>query len=275
MTVTCDIGGRTCAQNKTNLAPGQWRAVLVDLAGVSDAPPRPGGAPTLTFSIAGPGPVWCDDIMLIDNTQWLVGSEESAAAGKWSVNRRGLNYVCDVPGKFTVRLSTSEAISTGWHVEEANEIRARFASNGKEKLLTIFPDGRSYWDGSYRPLEAELRRETLWAEQQSSPAQIEIPETMGRLERRSPGDANNDGYNESRAAYQIIAAGPRLEATIVPQSVPVLRPMLEISGLPPGKVLVTIEGRLIDQVLRFDDGTLLVEIPGKIERPTEISLRVQ
>jgi hypothetical protein len=98
---------------------------------------------------------------------------------------------------------------------------------------------------------------------------------MGRLNRTAPGDANNDGFDETRGSYSIIATGPRLELQILPRSVPVARPVLEISGLPPGEPLVTVEGQLIDRTARLPDGTLLVELPLQFNRPLAVNLRIQ
>jgi hypothetical protein len=39
--------------------------------------------------------------------------------------------------------------------------------------------------------------------------------------------------------------------------------------------LVTVEGLLVEQTHRLDDGTLLVDIPTKLDRPTTVTLRVQ
>ena len=36
-----------------------------------------------------------------------------------------------------------------------------------------------------------------------------------------------------------------------------------------------IEGRLIERSVRLPDGTLLVELPGRIDRPTMVNLRIQ
>jgi hypothetical protein len=280
--LVCQLGGRTLARNPVTLAPGKWTPVMVDLSPIVDGQQKldPGGAaPSLSFSIESPGSgssVWCDDIILIDNTQWLVGSDDHATGpDQWTIRRRGFNFICDVPGKFAMRLVTADGNDAGWHVEEANDMRARFSSSGKNKTLTVMPDGRSYWDGNFRPLAADLRSEPLWAEQQNSPAEISVPETLGRVDRRSAGDENNDGYNEARAAYEIIATGPRLEVTIIPRSIKVLRPMLEISGLPSGKAVVTLEGRLVEHTLRLEDGTLLADIPAMIERPTTVDVHVK
>ena len=101
------------------------------------------------------------------------------------------------------------------------------------------------------------------------------PEELGRVSRQTEGDANNDGYNERRGAYQLIANESRLEVTFSPRSSALLRPVLEITGLPAGDVLVTVEGKLIEKTTRLSDGTLLVLVPTKIDRTTTISVRVQ
>jgi hypothetical protein len=275
--VSCEIGGVVYARSATTLQPEKWTAALVDLANPVDPSITPSGAPSLTFTIDSPGgaDLWCDDVLLIDNTRWIVGRAESIAQGKWTVSRRGMNYICGVPNEFTIRLMPAEIQPDGWKLDEANVFRACFSSTGRNKTLTIFPDGRSYWDGAFRPLSGELKSDSTWQDQQTSPAQVEIPETMGRLERRTPGDENNDGYNEARACYMILAVGPRLEMTITPRSVPVSKPMLEIKGMPPGEALVTVEGHLLERTLRLPDDTLLVEIPGKIDRPTAVNVRIQ
>jgi hypothetical protein len=275
--VSCEIGGVAYARSATTLQPGKWTAALVDLANPVDSNSTPSGAPTLVFTIDSPGgaDLSCDDVLLIDNTRWIVGRPETVAQGKWTVSRRGMNYMCGVPNEFTIRLTPLEVQTDGWKLDEANVFRACFSSTGRNKTLTIFPDGRSYWDGAFRPLSGGLRSDSTWQDQQTSPAQIEIHETMGRVERRTPGDENNDGYNEAHACYMITATGPRLEMTLTPRSVPIARPMLEIKGMPPGEALVTVEGRLINSILRLPDDTLLVEIPGKIDRPTAVNVRIQ
>jgi hypothetical protein len=272
-------GARTIARNTVTLVPEKWSPAMLDISTIADSQQKLETPPSLLFSVdeASGANVWCDDVVLIDNTQWLVGSEEQAPTSpeQWTIRRRGFNVLCDVPGKFSMRLASSEGNENGWRIEESNEMRARFTSSGKNKTLTIFPDGRSYWDGNFRPLAAGLRSEPLWAQQQDSPAEIRVPETMGRIDRRTAGDENNDGYNEARAAYEIIATGPRLEVTIIPRSVRVLRPMLEITGLPAGKATVTIEGRLVERTMRLEDGTVLADIPAVIERPTTVDVHVK
>jgi hypothetical protein len=273
ITVICDIGGRTLARNRIELPPKQWAAVMVDLSNPLEGARNLSGLPSLSFIINTSGEVWCDDVLLIDNTHWIIG-EKPIGAG-WSLRRLGFNYLCERSGTFSIRLPTVEFTPGGWKVEESNHCRARFSSTGKNKSLTIYSDGRSYWDGKFQGLSNETKSEPLYAQQQDSPAEIQIEETMGRVERRSAGDENNDGYNEIRGAYMLSATGPRLEFNIVPRTVNTYHPVFEISGMPEGKVLATVEGRLVEQVTRVEDGTVLVEIPTKIARPTTVNLRVQ
>jgi hypothetical protein len=95
------------------------------------------------------------------------------------------------------------------------------------------------------------------------------------VNRNSDGDANNDGYNETLGAYQVIAKGPRMEMTLAPASAELVRPLIEISDLPAGKPLVTLEGRLIESLTRLKNGNVLIEVPARIERPTTLNVRIE
>jgi hypothetical protein len=95
------------------------------------------------------------------------------------------------------------------------------------------------------------------------------------VDRNSAGDADNDGYNEARGAYQIRAAGPRLEIGFAPRTPTVMRPVFEVTGMPAGKAVVTIEGRLVEGPERLPDGTLLIDIPARVNRPTTVSVKIQ
>jgi hypothetical protein len=160
-----------------------------------------------------------------------------------------------------------------WTLDEANAMRVRFSGVGEESV-TLYSDGRSYWAGDFRPVLAAASQ-AAYVHQHASPAEVSVPEAMGRLERRTPGDANNDGYNEQRGAYQIRASGARIDVKLAPQSVALVNPILEVSDLPPGEVLATLEGKLVEHVVRADDGRVLVMIPARIERPMTLNLRVK
>lgn len=294
ITVSVIKDGQTISTHTVGLPAGRWGAAMADLSKLS-APPMvseasgapaarmaqlgemPGNVPAtanleLRFVISAASAIWCDDVLLVDNKQDLVGN--SADPNGWSLQRNGFEYVCRAPGKYSVQFATADAEAAGWTIAEINPMRVRLTSNGKTQQVTIYADGRSYWDGQFKALAADLR-DPIYAQQQQSPASIVMIAAQGRVDRRTDGDANNDGYNEARGSYQILAAAPRLELTIQPRSVPVYRPVLEIAKLPPGKAIVTVEGQLIDGTQRLDNGTLLVEIPAKIERSTNVTVHVE
>jgi len=282
--------------HEVELAPGTWTGVFAELPAEANQQV----VPSLVFDLQSPhGTIWCDDVMLIDNYRVLTGPSEAMAPDTqnasalasgvgsgtasndvltgamppWMILRRGLNFVGSAPARFNFKLATSEASSGGWIVDEASPMRARFHSTSN-RFMTVYADGRAFWDGQYKPMSVAARDPTLVAQHQS-PAQIEVAEGMGRVDRNTPGDANNDGYNETTGSYRIIASGPRVELRFAPTKSPVLSPILEISGLPFGKPLVTLEGRLIEQSTRTSSGTLLVELPAKIDRPVTVNVRIE
>jgi hypothetical protein len=251
--------------------PGRWQGVFIDLTTIRSQSTEPG---LLTFRVEGGGPVYCDDVAIVNNTKVL---EEPAAASPgsgWTIRQAGLATVVDRPGRFTFTLKTPEAVSDGWVCEEANAMRARFVTAGG-RTWTIYAEGRQYQDGQFNAQGSTAEAAPYFARQHASPAEVLVAEEFGRVDRDTPGDKNNDGYNELRGAYQLIANSMRFEATLRPTTPALVRPVLEISRLPAGEVLATVEGRLIENSVRLGNGTLLLELPITIERPTTVNVRVK
>lgn len=261
------------ARNVARLSPGVWQAVMLDISTVPEPSVR-GAALSLKFEFLTSGKVWCDDVMLVDNSQTLFQPPAAAAAGTWSIRRRGLNYIGDMPDHYRFTLPAPYESDRGWSLVEVNNLRARFSAFDGARQLVIYSDGRAFLNGAYRPIGGARGIPAL-TEAHASPAQIEIAQGAGRVNRSAPGDANNDGYNETLGSYALIAAGPRMELTITPRSAILLNPILEIANLPSGELLVTSEGRLIERWERLADGTVLIEVPGPVERSTVVNLRVQ
>jgi hypothetical protein len=215
-----------------------------------------------------------DDLMLVDNRKVFIGSQKDAP---WSIARRGFSFVGSAVGAFSFNLATTDAAANGWSLDEANQMRARFHSSGDSsgaKNLTVYYDGRAIWDGQYRAMSVATQN-PLYAAAHQSPGTIDIAEEMGRIDRNSAGDSNNDGYNELSGSYHIIATGPRIELRLTPHNSPLIRPVLEVTGLPPGKILVTLEGQGIEQICRLNNGAVLVELPARIDQAVTIDLRVE
>jgi hypothetical protein len=269
-TITLTLEDGTTLTRTQPVEPNRWSAAWIDITSLPSGSARPA---TLTFAFTGKSPVWLDDVLVTDNTAWLVGA--STDDEPWSVRRRGYAIYVESPNRFRMTLDTRAGKPNGWTLEEVGPARVRLSSPGETKHLTVYSDGRSYWDGEWRPLSPQARSEP--GDQHRSPAAISVPESMGRVNRQTPGDLNNDAYNERVGAYQLTASGARLDVTISPRSTALVRPVLEIAGLPQwGKPLVTIEGRLVDAdaSVRTPDGRLLVTLPFRIDRTTTVNIRV-
>jgi len=264
-------GERPLTSSTVRPVPATWTAAMLDLSHVAASPStRPTSDYRLRLSWRGVEPLLVDDVMLVDNTQHLL----DGAGGGMSVRKRGMKIVCEHPGRFAVSLDMLEGNPEGWTVEEVSPLRARFAGGGKTRSLVIYDNGLSYWDGKPRSLFGMLRLEDGWQRQHDAPARLVVGQTPGRVLRTTPGDADNDGYNELTGAYQLEAQGARLELTIEPRE-QVISPVLEIVGLAPGKLVVTVEGRLVDSHARLPDGRALVVIPLKLQRPASVLVRAQ
>lgn len=307
VTIGVEGGDVSVSPRRVQLTRESWTTALVDLSNSARSSVASIADNTLLVITLPPNApeLWVDDVVLIDNSKTIVSTaaapvsatpaEEYTVTARvgaatapvpaaatlapdgagWLLQLRGLSYIGESPGKFNFKLLTSDASRSGWRIEEANAVRARFSSDGPAKTLAVYSDGRAYKDGEWSPMSAAVRDNPDYLAAHQSPAEISVAETLGRVNRNTPGDANNDGYNEQRGAHQIIATEARLELKIIPHTSAITNPVLEISGLPEGSVLVTVEGRLIDRGERLPDGTLLVELPVRIDRPTIVNLRVQ
>jgi hypothetical protein len=269
VTMRCNLDGYAPLERSMIVAGSEWKALLLDLTELVPTKKNANGVAIL--EIQTDAPVYLDDVLIIDNTREFIPPSE----GGWSIVQRGFKIKVDRPSMFQLSLNSAQGKVDGWEVEETSPVRARFSMPGTSKSLTVYNDGRSFWDGAFKPLSAATRDDKAYATQHSSPARIAVPEDLGRIIRNSPGDANADGYNESRGCYTIRAATPRLQIEIASGATPVTRPVFEITGLPEGKVLVNVEGQIVDAATRLPDGTVLLMLPLRFARTTQISLRVE
>jgi len=190
---------------------------------------------------------------------------------RWTVKRRGDAFIVDHPDRFTFTITTAD----GWSIVEASPARATFVSTGRPSSLTVYADGRAYCDGEFKSINPWMSDAGAIAAAHDSPAQISVAPQLGRVDRNTPGDEDNDGYNEARGAYQIVASGPRVDITIAPKTALLARPVLEISNLPPGNVIATIEGELVPSPRRLANGNVLIELPARLQRAATVVVCVE
>ncbi len=263
--------GDVLVHRRERLPAGRWSSVMLDVAGMS--PTDGAGRLVIEFDHPLTAPLRLDDALLIDNQEWIVGDGDMSdnPPGMWTICRRGFQVQGESPEGFAFSVSIEGAAGEAWRIEDAGPLRVRFSHLHADRHQTIYADGRAYLDGEYRP---RMQTPALWrfAAQHLAPGSIEIEERLGRVIRNSPGDANNDGYNESRGSYPLHVNGPRASFQIHPAGSPIHQPILEISGLPQGPALVTVEGQLVETSFRLEDGTLLVRLPMTLERDTTVSV---
>jgi hypothetical protein len=272
LTAVYEVKGTGLASTTVELPAERWTPVLLDVGALPERARREIGSLRFRFHQSLAEPVWFDDFVVLDNAETLVDWKGPNHL-RWIVSQHGFRYVVESPGNFKMTLKSPELVPDGWRLVEANSIRAVFGSTGPEKLRVIYYDGRQFVDGRYEPLGRDMAQGIV-GQSHRAPSQIEIVHEMGRVVRNSPGDSNNDGYAERSGAYQLRSNGPRLEFGIVPGG-QLLRPVVEIAGLPPGRVTVNMEGLLVERTERTHDGRLLVALPGLLERVTLVSVTVK
>ncbi|MGC4033551.1 MAG: hypothetical protein QM754_17830 [Tepidisphaeraceae bacterium] len=204
-----------------------------------------------------------DDVLLVNNRRVL-----AELPGVWTVENDGLSIVVKTPGTEPRTIPSLAAAADGWAVSEVSPLRLRLTDATGRRQWVLLPDGTSVIDGR---LDS---RDTLQRLSFGSPGDLAVDDATGRIDLETPGDANNDGFNETRAAYQVIATAARVRLKLTPAGNPIVWPLFEIHGLPPEATVVTAEGKLIDRTARLPDGTLLVQLPIRIEEPTEITVGV-
>jgi hypothetical protein len=250
-----------------------WTPVLLDLT-----PLTAGGSTDigqLAMQVEG-GAVYCDDVLVLNNFREFQVPPPTAAPGVgWTIRQVGSDISVERLGRFRIACKTPEADLDGWTLEEANELRVRLASVAGHHW-TVYLEGRQYLDAQFSALVAMMGHATeYYAEQHASPAEMVVPDEFGRVDRDTPGDQNNDGYNERRGAYELAAHGTRFEVAIRPHAIPLVRPVLEITGLAAGDALITVEGHLVEEYTRLPNGTLLVEMPMALRRPTTVNITIR
>jgi hypothetical protein len=93
--------------------------------------------------------------------------------------------------------------------------------------------------------------------------------------RRSPGDADGDGFNESTGSLEVRALSDRVRLRVRPiEDGVVPSGLIEVSNLGAGEVRATLAGRLMREVVRLPDGRVLVGLDVRIDRESDVEIRV-
>ncbi|MEM8873454.1 MAG: hypothetical protein AAGD32_04265 [Planctomycetota bacterium] len=169
----------------------------------------------------------------------LVDNQRDLHDNGWTVAQRGL-----------VRNAGGIDLIGVEPVVEANDLR--FRAGGE----TVYRNGQRYTLGRQLP----------------TPGKIVGPDV--RVVRTSPTDIDGDGFDDGRGAFVLVVNEPRAALMLEPRR-PITDPAFEMTGLPPGEVIVTFAGALSAQHTRLPDGTVLFVLPGTFEQATPIQIRVR
>ena len=236
----------------TRTEPGLWQFVAIDLTQIKkDA----FAGRRVNLRIEGSGVIDIDDLLLVNNRQTLV---QTTGPLGWTVTRSGLWLTAQWPDGKSLRF----AVPGEFTIEEANSIRVRLG-NGRASVREriIYCDQRVINDA------------VLAGNYTGPTGEITVDESSGRLNRTTPGDADNDGYNERHGAYQLIAKQPRMTLKLTPHAgKTVLNPVIEINGIT-GPLVAMIEGTLHSLTASPNSTSHLILIPLHIERTTTITIR--
>ncbi|HEX8325531.1 MAG TPA: hypothetical protein VF595_16635 [Tepidisphaeraceae bacterium] len=254
VTTTLVVDGRPVGDTTRDVPPGVWAFVAIDLTD-ENVVRHLRNAKSIELRFNSPDGFDLDDVLLVDNRRTL-----AEGANGWAVRQAGLSLDVRVPGVGPVQIETVAAGRGGWVVEEVSAVRLRVRDVPAERYWTLLASGQSILNGKpFKP---------------ATVAEVTPDAATARPDRETPGDTDNDGYNERRGAYAIVARGPRVRLSIDPGRQPADSPVFEVKGLPPGPAAVTAGGRLVEATARLADGTLLVMVPMVIDRPTEITVAV-
>ena len=273
-----EIEGISMVDYDLEVPAGQWTPVVLDISTLTGEAARRIGSLRLTFPAGTAQPVWMDDVVLINNERGIVtDGNEQPSPSAWRISERGFNFTIERRGGFRELLPMAQSTAGGWSLAEANELRARFTSKGPVKQRVMYSDGRQYIDGRYEPLGGRIEAVDRGIDRQhAQPAEVQVRTPGARVNRTHPGDANNDGYAELRGAYQLIGSGARLEFVLLPRDqTPVMTPVVEIAGLPQGEVFAQADGTLIERVARLENGDVLLQLPGRIDRTVTVNVRIR
>ncbi|MCC6239637.1 MAG: hypothetical protein IT448_05005 [Phycisphaerales bacterium] len=271
------IDGQTILEKQQQLPADQFVPVMLDLTRLNESQLAASaqltagtGRALLTIRPHAPATILIDDILLLDNRENL-----TPPGATWAIQRKGYQLEIDQPDLFSLSLSTDVSQPPAWTIEQFSAQRIIAQQNNPPGQWVIYADGRSFENSHLKMLTPPAADDALYLRQHNTPAQITLPSEQGRLLRQTPGDLNNDGYNEALGAYQLQAHAARLDVTITPRTPTLTNPILEISDLPAGKLIATAEGHLIDTCQRLPDNDVLIIVPHEIQRPTTINIRVQ
>ncbi len=104
----------------------------------------------------------------------------------------------------------------------------------------------------------------------SSPGGVKLD--VGQADAYAPGDVDRDRFDETQGCYFLRARDGQCRFTLVPFGKGLVNPAVVVSGGWTGEVSVSSEGLAIRDHVRLADGSVLLRVPGTLEKPTSVEV---
>ncbi len=194
-------------------------------------------------------------------------------AGQWAsmaVRRVRWEYTFYADGRrvVEVRLNNAGGAEIA-SAELALDRAAAWAGGGVDtaNVLRDFPGQVGRWRFMVPPAGDEAER---IADAYLRPGRLRA--TLADPDARAAGDADRDGFDESRGCYVLGSRAGHCRFTIDPPAGGLIRPAFRVLGRWQGRVAVSSEGRAVRDVVRLEDGSALFVLPGRVMRPTAVEV---
>jgi hypothetical protein len=81
-----------------------------------------------------------------------------------------------------------------------------------------------------------------------------------------------DGYDHTQGCYFLTARAGRCRFTLDPRTPALVNPVFRVKGDWKGPVFVSSDGAAVRNVVRLEDGSILFQLPGRLERTTAVEV---
>lgn len=247
-------------EQAVSLLPGEWKRVWIELIDLD---------PARSYNVAadvsaGEAAVFVDDVIVADSSKSITPVDVPDAL---EVHRVGLYWqVATQNGG--VRLASKLLDERGGFEPTAvNGLQAEFAAADGSRAI-VDRVGRTIRNGRIES------RDPAAVAHHNTPVRIVALDESCELIRNAPGDSDQDGFDDRAGVYRIRAIRPVFAFRLEPRGTPAYWPLVRVEDVPAGRVRATVEGALVERVIRLPDGALLLEVPGVLDRPARIECRV-
>jgi hypothetical protein len=130
-----EIDGRATLNYAVEIPANQWTPLLLDISAIEGPNAAKVGLLRFAFADGLAQPLWCDDVVIMNNTSEIVEPRKNVA---WSVQERGFKYIIRTSNS-TVTLKTPEAAEQAGLWRRPTPFALAFALPGRINCGSFIP----------------------------------------------------------------------------------------------------------------------------------------